>query len=95
MKKTIALTGSSGTMGFAGFQELYRRKDQFYITLLLRDSKKNREKFAPYLDDPAVRIVWDDLTDYDDVLELITRAVITTADKLPIYERRAPTGRSS
>ena len=74
MKKTVALTGSSGTMGFAGFQELYRRKDRFCITLLLRDSKKNREKFAPYLDDPAVRIVWGDLTDYDDVLELVTGA---------------------
>ena len=73
-QKTVALTGASGTMGFAGFQELYRRKDRFRITLLLRDSKKNREKFAEYLDDPAVRIIWGDLINYADVLELVTGA---------------------
>ena len=44
-KKTVALTGSSGTMGWAGFQELYAKKDQYNIVVLNRGSKKNREKF--------------------------------------------------
>lgn len=73
-KKTVALTGGSGTMGFQGFLELYSHKEEFDIRLLLRDSQKNRKKFAKYLDDPAVKIVWGDLTKYADVLELVTGA---------------------
>lgn len=73
-KKTIALTGASGTMGFQGFLELYKRKNEYNITLLIRDSKKNRKKFAPYLNDPAIHFVWGDLTKYEDVLELVNGA---------------------
>ena len=42
MKKTVFLTGGTGNMGWAGFQELYKRKDRFDIRLLARDSRKNR-----------------------------------------------------
>ena len=73
-KKTIALTGASGNMGFQGFKELYARKERYNIVLLLRRSKKNEKKFAPWENDPAVRIVWGDLTRYEDVLELVTGA---------------------
>lgn len=74
MKKTVALTGASGTMGFQGFLELYARKEVFNIVLLLRDSEKNRKKFKAYLDDSSVRVVWGDLTKYEDVLEMVTGA---------------------
>ena len=73
-KKTIALTGASGTMGFQGSQEFYQRKERFHTKLLLRDSKKNRKQFRSYLHDPAVCIVWGDLTCYEDVLELVNGA---------------------
>ena len=73
-KKTIALTGSSGTMGFQGFLELYKKRDQYNIVLLNRDSHKNRKKFEPYMNDPSVRFVWGDLTNYEDVLEMVTGA---------------------
>ena len=53
-KKTVFLTGSSGNMGWAGFKELYAKKDKYNIVLLNRGSKKNREKFAAYEGDPAV-----------------------------------------
>ena len=56
-------------MGWAGFQELYKRKDRFDIRILARDSKKNRKKLAPYLSDPSVTVVWGDLMRYADVLE--------------------------
>ena len=69
MKKTIFLTGGTGNMGWAGFQELYKRKDRFDIRLLARDSKKNRKMLGAYLEDPSVTIVWGDLTRYEDVLE--------------------------
>lgn len=73
-KKTVMLTGGSGTMGYQGFKELLDRKDEFNIVLLLRDSAKNREKFDKYKDDASVRIVWGDLMDYDKILEAVTGA---------------------
>ena len=44
-KKTIALTGASGNMGFQGFKELYKYRDKYNLVLLNRDSEKNRKKF--------------------------------------------------
>ena len=73
-KKTVALTGASGTMGYQGFLELYGRGEEFQLALLLRDSEKNRKKFRKYREDPRVRIVWGDLTCYEDVLALVTGA---------------------
>lgn len=73
-KKTVFLTGASGNMGFAGFQELYQRKDQFNLVLLNRGSDKNREKFKFYANDPSVKLVWGDLTNYEDVLACVTGA---------------------
>lgn len=74
MKKKIALTGASGTMGFQGFLEFYKKKSEFDLVLLLRDSKKNRKMFRRYEKDPSVRIVWGDLTRYEDVLTFVTGA---------------------
>ena len=71
-KKTIFLTGATGNMGWAGFKELYARKDRFDIRLLVRDSKKNRKKLAPYMADESVSVVWGDLTRYEDVLAGVT-----------------------
>ena len=65
MRKTVFLTGATGNMGWAGFQELLK-KDKFNIRLLARDSKKNRKKLSPYLSHPCVTVVWGDLTRYDD-----------------------------
>lgn len=72
MKKNVFLTGASGTMGWAGFQEFMKRKDQFNVCVLLRDSQKNREMFKDYMNDPSVRIVWGDFLEYDKILECVT-----------------------
>ena len=56
-------------MGWAGFQELYKRKDRFNIRLLARDSKKNRKMLDRYMSDPAITVIWGDLVCYEDVLE--------------------------
>ena len=68
MKKVVFLTGATGNMGWAGFQELYRKKDRFRIRVLARHSKKNIRLLERYMDDPDVEIVWGDLTVYEDVL---------------------------
>lgn len=73
-KKTVFLTGASGNMGWAGFTELYARKDRYNIVLLIRNSEKNREMFQPYMNDPSVRIVWGDLVNYDDILSCVKGA---------------------
>ncbi len=72
MKKTVFLTGASGNMGFQGFKELYYRKNMYDITLLLLDKPSEREMFKKYEADPSVKIIWGDLTNYDDVLECVT-----------------------
>ena len=71
-KKTVFLTGGTGNMGWAGFQELYARKDRFDIRLLARNSKKNHKMLDRYADDPAVTVIWGDLTHYEDVLAGVT-----------------------
>lgn len=71
-KKTVFLTGATGNMGWAGFQELYRRKDRFNIRLLARDSRRNHKMLDRYASDPAVTVVWGDLMSYPDVLKGVT-----------------------
>lgn len=68
MAKTVFLTGASGNMGWAGFQEIYNDPANYDLVVLLRPGEKNRLKFKDYLNDPRVRIVWGDLCNYDDVL---------------------------
>ena len=70
-KKTVFLTGGTGNMGWAGFQELYQ-KGKFNIRLLARNSKKNHKLLDPYSSDPSVTVVWGDLTKYEDVLAGVT-----------------------
>ena len=74
MKKTVFLTGATGNMGRAGFRELLKKKDRFNIRILARPSKKNKKALAVYASEPAVDIIWGDLTDYDDVLNGVTGA---------------------
>lgn len=72
--KTVFITGASGNMGWASFHEIYEARPDLNITVLLRDSEKNREKFKGFLGDPRVKIVWGDFNDYDSVLEGVTGA---------------------
>lgn len=74
MKKRVFLTGATGVMGNAGLQELIKLRDQLDITLLVRPSLKNRRKMRPYAKIEGVRIVWGDLTCYEDVLQGVTGA---------------------
>lgn len=71
-KKTVFLTGATGTMGWAGLHELMQRTDRFNITILARQSEVNKKKLAPIAD--KINIVWGDLTKYEDVLRGVTGA---------------------
>ncbi len=74
MKKTVFLTGATGNMGFAGFKELYERKHMYNIVLLVYEGEKKEKlkKLDPYIDDPAVKTVYGDLVNYEDVLRCVT-----------------------
>jgi len=84
-KKKVLLTGASGSMGNAAFLELYQRRDRYDIVLLLRPSAINKKKFVSYeggkstpanrksiVEHDGLKIVWGDLTSYEDVLEAVT-----------------------
>ncbi|MFH1327993.1 MAG: NAD-dependent epimerase/dehydratase family protein [Candidatus Bathyarchaeota archaeon] len=84
VKEKVLLTGASGSMGNAAFQELLKRKDRYDIVLLLRPSKKNRKYFAEYLGGKSsvstnndvdecdeLKIVWGDLVNSDDVFRAV------------------------
>ena len=68
--KTVFMTGATGTMGWAGVQEILRYPDRYRLRILARPSKKNKEKLAPYMD--KLELVWGDLTRYEDVLRGVT-----------------------
>lgn len=77
MEKTnVFLTGATGVMGFATLGELEKHFDCFNVCLLVRDSKKNRKKLAPYLDSHNVRIVWGDLLNPEDVARALGDATV-------------------
>lgn len=67
MKKTICVTGATGTMGMATLRELAPRADRFDITVLARPGKTNRNKLKPYMSLPGFKVVWGDLCNYEDV----------------------------
>ncbi len=72
MKTTVFLTGATGTMGWAGLQELlaHQAENNYVIRILARPSQKNKEKLAPLAD--KIEIIWGDLANYDDVLRGVT-----------------------
>lgn len=62
----VFLTGATGTMGWAGLHEILKNPN-LSLTILARKSKKNIAKLQPLQD--KIKIVWGDLTCYDDVLK--------------------------
>lgn len=73
MKKTIFLTGATGTMGQAGMHELLRYPERYDVRVLARPSNKNKALLEPLMAQyPALSVVWGDLTRYDDVLRGVT-----------------------
>ncbi len=71
-KKTVFMTGGTGTMGWAAFQELLKKPNEVNIRLLARKSQKNFNLLMDYLSYPNVKVIWGDLTDYETILEGIT-----------------------
>jgi len=73
-KKTIFLTGATGTMGMQGLKQLLDRRDRFNLIVLVLPTKKDRTEIAPYTNTPGLKIVWGDLVNYEDVLPCVSGA---------------------
>ena len=100
-KKTVFITGTSGSMGGAGLEILLQRKDRFNIVTLVRPSAKNKKMMRRYQREQALKIVWGDLTEYDDVLQCVSGADIVLhpaaliapeADHNPVLARKINVG---
>lgn len=80
-EKTVFLTGASGSMGGEAFKELLLRKDRFNIILLLLPAAREKRLYRKYEKQPGVKIIWGDITRYEDVLCGVEKAdyVLNTA----------------
>ncbi|MCX6307264.1 MAG: SDR family oxidoreductase, partial [Bacteroidia bacterium] len=66
-KKTIFLTGATGTMGQEGLKQLLERRDRFNLVVLVLPTKKDKALMATYRTTPGLKIVWGNLTNYEAV----------------------------
>lgn len=101
MKKNVFLTGATGNMGREGLKQLLGRRDKFNITLLVLPTEKDKKFVEPYQNQPGVKVVFGDLTNYDDVLKCVNGAdyvlhvggmVSPAADYLPELTRKVNIG---
>lgn len=84
-KLRVALFGGSGTMGFEAFRELWKRRAELDLSLLLLPSPNEKKLFKPYeklagirsidgagtVEREGLRIVWGDATNYNDVRQTV------------------------
>ncbi len=70
-KRSVLITGASGSMGGEAFKEILRRKGRYDVRLLLRPSKKNQKAFGKYEGQEGIKIIWGDLGNLDDVLKAV------------------------
>lgn len=100
-KTVVFLTGASGNMGQEGLKQLLERRDRFEIVALVLPTARDREIMAPYEQERGLKIIWGDLTHYQDVLSGVTGAdivlhvgglVSSLADRIPEETTRVNLG---
>jgi nucleoside-diphosphate-sugar epimerase len=73
-KKTVFLTGASGSMGGEALKELLLRKSRFNIILLLLPGAREKRLYRKYKKEPGIKIIWGDITGYEDVFQGVQEA---------------------
>lgn len=74
MKKIVFLTGASGNMGQQTLKELLSREDRFFVVALVLPTPKDKKIMDKYKGVKNLKIIWGDLTIYEDVLQGVTGA---------------------
>lgn len=67
MKKTVFLTGGTGTMGKETIKKFMENKEEFILRVLARPSEKNKKFLAEY--EENIEVIWGDLKDDDKLHE--------------------------
>ena len=62
-RKTVFITGGTGTMGSETVKEFLKRNDRFEIRLLVLDNKSEHKKVAKYKNNPDVEIIFGNMKD--------------------------------
>lgn len=84
-KERVLLLGGSGTMGFNAFLELWKKREDYDIVLLLLPNPYEKHLFRTYEKQSGItsipgtgvvkangfKIVWGDASNYEDVLEAV------------------------
>lgn len=73
--KKIFLTGATGVMGMHGLRELSNSPERYEITVLARESKKNKKLLSPFIN-KGVNVIWGDLLDKQAVAKGVDTADI-------------------
>ena len=73
-KKTVFLTGGTGTMGVETIKQLLSRSGRFNVRVLARRSQKNKEVLKEFMSYPNFEVVWGDMKDYDTIYRCVTGA---------------------
>lgn len=77
MKKLrVFVTGATGGMGFESLKQMLQDLDKEEITILVRDSEKNRKLLKEYENLDGLHIVWGDLLNYTDVYKCVEQSDI-------------------
>jgi len=66
-KQKIFLTGVTGAMGFPALKALLEDKEEIELVILARPSRENIKKLKKYSGVSCLKIVWGDLTNYNDI----------------------------
>ncbi len=99
--KRIFLTGASGNMGSEALKCILAAHPDAKVTILVLPNEKTHPNIRRWLQHPNVKIVWGDLTKYEDVLTGVESASIVLhvggmvsplADRLPELTRKVNVG---
>jgi nucleoside-diphosphate-sugar epimerase len=94
-RQRVFLTGATGTMGFLGMKAILEDIDEIELIVLVRPSEKNRKILAPFSDTRNLKIVWGDLTNYDDVkicvlgIDIVLHVGAFVSPEADYYPKRA------
>lgn len=86
--KKVAITGASGSMGYAAYLELMKQNDKYDISMLVRPSKKNIKMFKKHIpakttpqegdvtEKEQVKIIWGNIQSLENIKKLVIDADI-------------------
>lgn len=73
--RNVFMTGATGVMGMAALKEFFSSPFSYNVTVLARDSKKNRKKLSSF-ESKGLNVIWGDLLDKEKLSEGIKNADI-------------------